>query len=163
MKGTIKPSSCLVHAGIFTFQDMIVIAFFDDASRYLLSLGEFDSVTPEYAINTLKEAESAASAFNITIDAVTDRISHKINNEKEKKFQIYLEKKGIQCISSRSHSFKFTRWIREYKKHRNRFKSPKEYATWYNRRIHGSLNLKIGETPEEAFIRRGHDPSYKKD
>ena len=25
---------------------------------------------------------------------------------------------------------------------------------WYNSRIHGALNLEIGETPQEAFIRK---------
>jgi hypothetical protein len=25
---------------------------------------------------------------------------------------------------------------------------------WYNNRIHGALNLEIGETPQEAFIRK---------
>ncbi|MBU7026475.1 MAG: hypothetical protein HXS48_05995 [Theionarchaea archaeon] len=162
MEGNPKMRSLsLVHAGWFQFQDKKVIAFLDDASRYILALGEFDSAESENAIKVLKEAESVASSVNSVIETLVDRVSSSTINRKGKKgenleFQTYVEKKGIKTITTKNTfiSNKLTRWIRECKKHRNRFESAEKYKTWYNRRIHGALNLKIGETPEEAFIRR---------
>ncbi len=49
---------------------------------------------------------------------------------------------------------KIERWFQEYIKHRHKFKSVNEFKYWYNDRIHGSLKLEWGETPNEAFIRK---------
>ena len=153
-------SLSLVHAGWFQFEDKKVIVFLDDASRYILALGEFDSTESENAIKILKEAESVASSVNSVIETLVDRISPSTVNRKGKKgenleFQTYVEKKGIKTITTNTFiSNNLTRWIREYKKRRNRVESAEQYKTWYNRRVHGALNLKIGETPQEAFIRR---------
>ncbi len=46
------------------------------------------------------------------------------------------------------------RWFQEYIKHRHRFSTAEEFKDWYNDRIHGSLMLEWGETPNEAFIRK---------
>jgi len=45
-------------------------------------------------------------------------------------------------------------FVRRYERHRWRFSTIEEFADWYNHRIHGSLWLKIGENPEEAFLRK---------
>ncbi len=42
-------------------------------------------------------------------------------------------------------------WL-EYDRHRWRFETIDEPAECYNHRIHGGLWLKMGETPEEAFL-----------
>lgn len=142
----------LIHAGWFAFQDKKVIAFLDDASRYILALREFSTVTPENAISTLKEAESQASSVNSTM-IIIDRVSpHFLKKEEKSEFQSYLVTKGIKSLSSADmRGGKFTRWIEEYKKHRSRFQSDEEFRLWYNRRLHGALDLERAETPEEAF------------
>jgi transposase InsO family protein len=67
-------------------------------------------------------------------------------------------RKGIKYIPSRRNNpqtnGKLERWGREYKKHRDKFESAEAFVAWYNSRIHGALNLEIGETPQEAFIRK---------
>ncbi len=141
-----------VHAGWFEFQGRKVVAFLDDASRYILAIREFNTITPENAISTLKEAESQASSVNSTI-VIIDRVSpHFLKKEEKSEFQSYLATKGIKSLPSTDlRSGKFTRWVKEYKKHRHMFQSAEEFGTWYNRRIHGALDLKRGETPIEAF------------
>ena len=106
-----------------------------------------------------------AASVNGTIYAInTDRGSQFYANKWGKKgkgksqFEKYLERKRINHILSRKGNpqtnGKLERWFQEYIKHRKRFETSEEFRNWYNRRIHGALNLEIGETPEEAFIRR---------
>ena len=49
---------------------------------------------------------------------------------------------------------KIVRWFQEYNKHRHRFNTAQEFVEWYNNRIHWSLKLEWGETPNEAFVRK---------
>ena len=49
---------------------------------------------------------------------------------------------------------KIERWSQEYLRHRNKFNSANELKDWYNDRIHGSLEIEWGETPNEAFVRK---------
>ncbi|MFQ6088064.1 MAG: DDE-type integrase/transposase/recombinase, partial [Candidatus Methanofastidiosia archaeon] len=160
-----KHSLSLIHADWIEFEGKKVIAFLDDASRYILSLGEFENATSKNTIKVLKEAEHVAESVNGVIHAVnTDRGSQFYANKKgrrgkgKSRFQRYLERWEIKHIPSRRNNpqtnGKLERWFREYKRHRNKFESSKEFSRWYNRRIHGALDLEIGETPEEAFIRR---------
>lgn len=69
----------------------------------------------------------------------------------------YVERKRIKHVLSRKNNpqtnGKLERWFQEYIKHRERFETPEEFRNWYNKRIHGALNLEIGETSEEAFIK----------
>lgn len=61
--------------------------------------------------------------------------------------------KHIPTRRNNSSSSKLVTWG-EYKKYRSRFSAPEEYITWYNNRIHGALDLEVGETPQEAFMRK---------
>jgi len=142
-----------------------VIAYEDDASRKILSIGEFTNATADNAILMLKEAESTVSGYNGGICEInTDRGSQFYANEGEKKkkgisqFEQYLEDHGIKHVPSRRNNpqtnGKIERWFQEYIKHRHRFETVQEFVRWYNNRIHGSLRLDWGETPDEAFIRK---------
>ena len=106
-----------------------------------------------------------AESVNGVIFAInSDRGSQFYANKKGKKgkgksqFQKYLEKKRIKHIPSRRNNpqtnGKIERWGREYKQHRDQFDTAEAFADWYNNRIHGALNLEIGETPQEAFFRK---------
>jgi len=44
-------------------------------------------------------------------------------------------------------------WL-EYDRHRFRFNTMEEFASWYNNRMHGALLMDIGETPNEAVVRK---------
>ncbi len=158
-------SFSLIHADWWEYDGKQVIAYEDDASRKILSIGEFDSATTENAINVLKEAEKLAKESNAVIEAInTDRGTQFYPNKKDKNgeadsvFQNYLESKGIKHIPSRRNNpqtnGKIERFVQTYRKHRNRFNSADGFKDWYNDRIHGALKLEWGETPNEAFARK---------
>lgn len=156
----------LLHMDWTEYKDMQVIAVEDDASRKILSIGEFCAATTDHAISVLKEVEKEAMNLNSFINEVnTDRgpqfYANKWTGKGEKgvsEFEKYLDSKGIKHIPSRRRNpqtnGKIERWFQEYKKHRHRFTSAQEFASWYNRRIHGALLLEYGETPSEAFMRK---------
>jgi len=160
-----KHSLSLVHADWFEYNGKKVIAYQDDASRYILAMRECDHATAYMTISVLKVTMKEAESVHGTIHAInTDRGSQFYANKKGKKgkgksqFQKYLEKKGIKYIPSRRNNpqtnGKLERWGREYKKHRDKFDTAEAFMKWYNNRIHGALDLERGETPGEAFTRK---------
>ena len=160
-----KHSLSLFHADWCEHNNVKVIAYEDDASRNILALGEFEHATGENTIKILKEAETAVAQYNGDILAInTDRGSQFYANAGEKKkkgisqFEQYLQDQGIRHIPSKRNNpqtnGKMERWFQEYIKHRHRFSTAEEFKDWYNDRIHGSLMLEWGETPNEAFIRK---------
>ncbi len=160
-----KHSLSLIHADWLEYEEKQVIAYEDDASRKILSLGEFDNATTDNAIEVLKIAEQEAEVFNGLIQSInTDRGSQFYPNKRDKNgeadsvFQDYLESRRITHIPSRRNNpqtnGKIERWFQEYIKHRNKFNSANEFKDWYNDRLHGSLKLEWGETPNEAFVRK---------
>ena len=142
------------------------ILWLDDASRKLLAGRETkEAINNQTSIETMQEAINHAETYNVTIRQVnTDRGPEFFSNQKEKnpksksKFEKYLIEMGIKHIPSRRNNpqtnGKIERHWREYDKHRWSFKSLREYIEWYNRRLHGALNLDWAETPNEAFIRK---------
>lgn len=160
-----KYSLSLVHADWLEYQGKYIIAYEDDASRKILSIGEFDNATTENAIIVLKEVEKQAQRFNGLIQAInTDRGSQFYPNKRDKNgraesvYQNYLKSRGIKHIPSRRNNpqtnGKIERWFQEYQKHRHKFNSAYEFKEWYNDRIHGELKLEWCETHDEAFIRK---------
>jgi putative transposase len=158
-------SLSLVHTDWLDYDGIQVIAFEDDASRKILSIGEFAHATAENAISALKRAEEAASAYRGRIIEInTDQGSqfYASGGEKKRKgvsrFEQYLSVRGINHITSKRNNpqtnGKIERWFQEYRRHRWRFDSTYTFAEWYNDRIHGALGLECCETPNEAFIRK---------
>jgi putative transposase len=158
-------SLSLIHADWCEYNDIKMIAYLDDASRMILSIGEFKQATAENTIETLKQAEHEAAGYHAFIREInTDRGSQFYANAGEKKkkgrsqFETYLQRQGIRHVPSKRNNpqtnGKIERWIQEYKKHRHRFNTAEEFKEWYNHRLHGSLRLEWGETPHEAFLRK---------
>ena len=158
-------SLSLLHADWCEYKGKQVIAYEDDASRKILSIGEFDNATTENAIDVLKEAENQAAVFNALIEGLnTDRGAQFYPNKRDKNgkaesvFQNYLQSRGIRHIPSKRNNpqtnGKMERLIQTYKRHRDKFDSADEFKEWYNARIHGALKLEWGETPNDAFIRK---------
>ena len=158
-------SLSLVHADWLDYDGRQVIAFEDDASRKILSIGEFAHATADNAIAALQRAEAVATAHRSHIREVnTDQGSQFYASGGEKKskgisrFERYLNARGIKHIPSKRNNpqtnGKIERWFQEYKRHRWRFGSASAFEKWYNDRIHGSLDLECGENPNEAFVRK---------
>ena len=122
-----KHSLSLLHADWCKFNGKHMIAYEDDASRKILSIGEFDNATTENAIIILKETEEHVKMFNAHIEALnTDRGTQFYPNKRDKNgnaesvFQNYLESRGIKHIPSRRNNpqtnGKMERLIQTYKK-----------------------------------------------
>jgi len=158
-------SLSLLHTDWLEHKGKHVIAYEDDASREILSIGEFSNATTENALITLEKAEKKVNEYCGTIRAInTDRGSQFYANAGTKKkkglswYERQLMDKGIKHVVSKKNNpqtnGKIERWWQEYIKHRHRFKTAEEFIDWYNSRIHGGLRLEWGETPNEAFIRK---------
>jgi putative transposase len=139
------------------------ILWLDDASRMILSGGEFPEATSEHAIETLREALDVAGQWNLTIREVnTDRGSQFYNNRRFgadpnlSRFQEFLTEHGIRHVVSRVNNpqtnGKAERLWLEYDKLRWRFPTLEAWIDWKNDEVHGALGPL--ETPREAFQRK---------
>lgn len=142
-----------------------VILWEDDASRKVLSGGEFDAISGEQSIETLRAAQREARSWGLEIrEANTDRGSEFYCTEKDlhrsgkSQFQLFLEEQGIRhVVSGVNHpqtNGKLERIWYEYDKHRWRFATLQAFIDWNNDQIHDSLWVEVFETPREAFQRK---------
>ncbi len=139
------------------------ILWLDDASRMILSGGEFPEATSDHAIETLRAALAMAARWNLTIREVnTDRGSPFYANRRFGadpglgRFQEFLAQHGIRHVVSRVNNpetnGKAERLWLEYDKLRWHFPTLHAWIEWKNDEVHGALwNL---ETPREAFQRK---------
>jgi putative transposase len=108
------------------------ILWLDDASRYILSGGEFDEETTKHSIRTLDQAIQVAQSWGLTISQVnTDRGTQFYNNQRywadvgPSLFELHLQARGIQHVVSRRNNpqtnGKLERVWLEYDRHRDRF------------------------------------------
>jgi putative transposase len=158
-----KHTGSLIHADYHrkTENHPHCIFWLDDASRKIVSGGEFDSSNADYAIQTLQEAEKEFKKYDCKIEQInTDRGAAFMCNKGEGKsaFTNYCESKDIKHIPSRVNNPQTNgkverRWL-EYDKHRWRFETLQEWINWYNNRLTTALDIEHYETPNMAFIRR---------
>jgi putative transposase len=142
------------------------IVWVDDASRKILSGGEFKEPTTKNAIKTFKKAEKRLDEYKCKIQRVnTDKGTQFFNSKRDKKgnrslsgFEKYLEKRGINHIPSRlknpQTNGKLERRWQEYDKHRWRFDTLEEWIDWYNDRLTTALDIESFETPNISFLRK---------
>lgn len=153
----------LVHADYHrtTENHPHAIFWLDDASRKILSAGEFENPNADNVIMTFKDTEEKFEAYNCKIMQVnTDRASVFVSNKNEStsEFEKYCESKGIEVIPSRIKNPQTNgkverRWY-EYDRHRWKFSSLQEWVDWYNNRLTTALDIEHYETPNDAFIRK---------
>jgi putative transposase len=139
------------------------ILWLDDASRMILSGGEFPEATSDHAIETLAAALEVAAEWNLTVrDINTDRGAQFYANRRFGadpslgRFQQFLSERGIRHVVSRVNNpetnGKAERLWLEYDKLRWRFPTLQAWIDWKNDEVHGAL-WKL-ETPREAFQRK---------
>lgn len=143
-----------------------VCVVLDDASRKILSGGEFDSASAENSVLLLKEAlHNCRSEYNLSIrECISDHGTQFYADKRDKQgkadhsFETFLNEQGVrQILCGVNHpqtNGKVEKWFDFYEKHRGRYLSLGELLVWYNNRMHGSLNMHFAETPNEAFIRK---------
>jgi len=141
-----------------------VCVLIDDAGRKIISGEEVNNALEDYAIQIVKEGIKIAfkkySAVwrEINTDKGPQFYANKKDSEGEKaksKFELFLEERGITHIPSRRNhpqtNGKNERWFETYEVNRMKFKTFKEFISWYNDRIHLGLSRKEGITPNEAI------------
>lgn len=138
------------------------ILWLDDASRMILSGGEFSEATSDHPIETLSAAVTVAGRWTLTIREVdTDRGSAIYASPRLgaapglDRFQRFLAEQGIRQVVSRVNNpqtnGKAERLWLEYDKPRWRFPSLQGWIDLKNDEVHGALGPL--ETPREAFQR----------
>jgi putative transposase len=142
-----------------------LIAYLDDASRFIVGYGLFPEATSEHAVEVLKEA---IGKYGRPASILTDRGIQFYAVEADDKlkgltvFEKYLIENEIRQILSRvSHpqtNGKVERFFRTVKDKLVFFKSIDDLMEWYNKtRPHMSLNLDTIETPHQAYLRKMPD------
>lgn len=137
----------------------------DDASRKILSSGEFKRQSAEIAISLLREAFHKYEHVMKIQEVITDRGAEFYANRRDKdgnaahSFEGFCKSYGIKHIlCRRAHpqtNGKVEKWFHLYKRHRSGFNSFEEFVYWYNCvRPHMSLEWDNLETPEQAFWRK---------
>ena len=139
-----------------------IVAYLDDASRFIVGYGLFDEGTSEHAVEVL---DRVIKEYGKPASILTDRGSQFYAVECNEKFkgltvfEKYLIEHEIRQILGRVHhpqtNGKIERFYRTVEEKIHRFSNLDELIQWYNmKRPHMSLNLKVIETPYRAFIRK---------
>ncbi len=139
-----------------------LIAYLDDASRFIVGYGLFPEATSEHAVEVLKEA---VRKHGRPASILTDRGTQFYASETEERekgstvFERYLVENGIRHVLGRvSHpqtNGKVERFFKTVKDKLDRFDGIGELIEWYNMtRPHMSLNLDVIETPYRAYARK---------
>ena len=137
----------------------------DDASRKILSGGEFDRQSAETSVKLLKEVLDKYAHIKKIREVITDRGSEFFANRRDKEgnathpFEDFCKENGItHILCGRAHpqtNGKVEKWFDLYKRKRGKFKSFDDFINWYNCiRPHMSLDWDNLETPEKAFWRK---------
>ena len=159
-----------VHMDWYCSDDGVtqVCVVIDDASRMILSGGEFREQTAAHSIALLKEAYEKYQHIAPIREVITDHgtqfyaVKRDYNGEADHSFEQFCAEYGIHHILARvkhpQTNGKVERFFQTYRKNRNRFSSFEEFADWYNKiRPHMSLDWSRMETPEMAFYRKAVD------
>jgi putative transposase len=143
-----------------------LIAYLDDASRFVTGWGLFPEATSQHSVDVLKEA---IRRHGKPASILTDRGIQFYANESEERekgatvFERFLVGNRIRQVLSRvmhpQTNGKVERFFRTVKEKLNEFDTMKELVWWYNEvRPHMSLNLDVIETPHQAFVRKMPEP-----
>ena len=139
-----------------------LIAYLDDASRFVVGWGLFPEATSEHSVEVLKEA---IKRHGKPASILTDRGIQFYAVEADDRlkgltvFEKYLIENEIRQILSRVNhpqtNGKVERFFKTVKDKLGRFESLDRLMEWYNTvRPHMSLNLDVIETPYQAYARK---------
>lgn len=142
-----------------------VCVVLDDASRMILSGGEFENRSADAAVALLQEVLDKYGHVRRLREVITDHGSEFYANKRDKKghanhrFEQYCKKEGIKHILCKYNhpqsNGKVEKWFDLYKRHRDAFATFEEFIHWYNCvRPHMSLDRKTLETPEKALWKK---------
>ncbi len=141
-----------------------IITFEDDASRKLVSWGEFDNATSDLSVGVLKRGiETHGKPREILTGHDIQFYATKAEGREqgETVFQKFLEEQGIKHILGRVNhpqtNGKEERAFGTIKAKIHEFGSLDDLVYWYNEiKPHMSLDFDNLETPSQAFVRKLH-------
>ncbi|MBE8540507.1 IS481 family transposase [Geoglobus acetivorans] len=137
-----------------------IIAFMDDASRFITCHGVFDSATTE---NTVRVLRKGFAEYGIPDEILTDHgtqfVAAKSRKKARHRFKEFLKENGIRHIVARVNhpqtNGKIERFFGLMEQKLSLFNSVEEFVYWYNHvKPHMSLNFDELETPYQAFLRK---------
>lgn len=139
-----------------------LIAYLDDASRFVPGYGVFDDATTENAISVL---DSCIKRYGRPLELLTDHGSQfyansgQIKSPGVSRFQEYLLQQKINHILGRVNhpqtNGKIERFYETFQLKVHHFDSIEQFVDWYNtKKPHMSLNWEELETPIQAFYRK---------
>jgi putative transposase len=152
-----RHSLTAVHIDWHYFNGTWVFAVIDDASRKMLALIECKSPTTDKSIEGMEIALKAGKIKQCISDHGSQFVANVI--DAESRFVEYLKSKGIKQILCKvrypQSNGKIEKWFYTYDRHREAFKTIKDFLHWYNDvRPHRALKVETLETPSKAFIRK---------
>ena len=142
-----------------------VCAVLDDASRMVLSCGEYEQRSAQAAIMLLDTAFQRYQHVRDIQQVITDHGAEFYANKRDKhgnashSFEQYCKEHGIKQVLCRYNhpqsNGKLEKWFDTYETHRYRYDSLDDFIDWYNTvKPHYSLDFNRLETPEQAFWRK---------
>ena len=142
-----------------------VCAVLDDASRKILSCGEYDRRSGEASIELLDQAFEKYQHVKPIREVITDHGTEFYANKRDKdgeanhSFEKYCKDKGIKQLLCRYNhpqsNGKIEKWFHTYEQHRYRYDTLEEFIDWYNTiKPHMSLDWDNLQTPEQAFWKK---------
>lgn len=159
-----------VHMDWYLCSDSVtwVCAVLDDASRMILSDGDFSATTAQSSINLLREAYKEYQHISPIQEVITDYGTQFYANKRDLQrnsdyfFEMFCKEMKIQHILTQAKhpqtNEKMERWFQTYAKNRQRFEDFEEFVWQYNcRRPHQSLNWEVMETQYKTFYRKSVD------
>ena len=148
-----RHSNSLWHTDYCEIEGKQLIAYIDDASRYIVGYGMFGEATTENALSVL---DNAVQKNGYPKQVMTDHgVQFCSNEEREFRFRNMLKSKGIQHIMARikrpQSNGKIERWFGTFKKLYHHFNGNVDKAVaCYNRMPHLSLDC----SPAEAYLNK---------
>ena len=141
------------------WEGMQLIAYEDDASRFIVSYGVFDNTTSENSVSVLEDAiKRHGRPASILSDngAPFTTNEHGSYDNMPTSFEHHLMRHHIRHRRSRVHhpqtNGKLEKFFDIFERKLVFFKSIPEFMEWYNHiRPHGALNLDEMETPANAY------------
>ena len=157
-------SNSLWHVDWMEFKGEKVIAYEDDASRFIVGFGVFRNATAKHSVEVLRKAvEEWGKPKEVMSDHGPQFTSIEREGYKKPKpneFQRFLKENGIRHVKARvkhpQSNGKIERLFLSLKKYRDHFGSWEKAVEFYNfRRPHMSLEANgILLTPYQAFIEK---------
>ncbi len=138
-----------------------LIAYEDDASRFIVGYGVFDNATSENSVSVLDESvrKHSRPASILTDNGSPFTTNPNAIGNAPTSFEHCLMKHKIRHVLSRVHhpqtNGKIEKFFDIFENKVKFFNSVEEFMEWYNTvRPHGALNLERMETPVEAYYAR---------